>query len=137
LNWTIQAVPLHIWTGFISAATKGILIRIIPVSNVTWYGAVEYCNWLSNKTGKKVAYIIWDEDDIVCDWTANGYRLPTEAEWEYAAKNGDRSKRPLSVTTNKVVDNSRGTHPVGNTQPNVLGLYDMSGNVSVMVLGLA
>ncbi|MGV8135998.1 MAG: formylglycine-generating enzyme family protein [Mangrovibacterium sp.] len=88
-----------------------------PVVNVSWDDAVAYCRWLSQKTGKH-------------------YRLPTEAEWEYAARGGNKSKGYKysgSSTTDNVAWSSENSdnkpHPVGQKQPNELGIYDMSGNV--------
>ena len=88
-----------------------------PVINVTWYGAIAYCDWLSEKEGQP-------------------YRLPSEAEWEYVARGGVKSKDFLFAGGHKLKEvgwyskNSHGqTKPVGLKQPNELGLYDMSGNV--------
>lgn len=85
-----------------------------PVVKVTWYGATSYCLWLSKKTGKK-------------------YRLPTEAQWEYAARGGTTHKYAGSSNPNKVAcyhKNTRQICPVTSTrQANGYGLYDMSGNV--------
>ncbi|MHC6204710.1 formylglycine-generating enzyme family protein [Breznakiellaceae bacterium SP9] len=104
----------------------------LPVESVTWYNAVVYCNARSRKEGLTPAYIIngtnvsWNQD-------ANGYRLPTEAEWEYACRAGTIT--PYSSGSS--VDNAgwynsnsgRKTHPVGTKQANAWGLYDMHGNV--------
>jgi sulfatase modifying factor 1 len=105
-----------------------------PVA-VTWYNAVAYCNWLSEKEGLPPCYSGGGRATR-CDFAANGYRLPTEAEWEYAARGGQESqgyRYAGSDTPDDVAwygENSEGyAHPVGLKQPNELGLYDMSGNL--------
>jgi formylglycine-generating enzyme required for sulfatase activity len=109
----------------------------LPVETVTWYEAVEYCNRLSLKEGLTPAYR-WISDSSPCNFTVSGYRLPTEAEWEYAAKGGkqgdflsyDYSGGNSVDAVGWYSENSGGrTHRVGTKLPNGLGLYDMSGNV--------
>ena len=106
-----------------------------PIYHVTWYDAVEYCNALSEQEGLTPCYNL---SDWSCDFSANGFRLPTEAEWEYAARGGVNwtDNRRYSGTTDELDDyawyddNSGGqTHEVGIKFPNQLGIYDMSGNV--------
>ena len=107
----------------------------LPVENVSWYDAVEFCNALSRKEGLKPAYL-GSRENIRCDFSVNGYRLPTEAEWEYAARGGNKSRGFTKAGSNSVWNvgwlgaNSGGrTHDVGRMSPNELGIYDMSGNV--------
>jgi len=107
----------------------------LPVERVSWYDAVEFCNEKSKVEGLTPCYYGSGENTI-CDFSANGYRLPTEAEWKYAAKGGTESenyKYSGSDSIDEVAwyDGNSGdkTHSVGGKQPNELGIYDMSGNV--------
>lgn len=123
-----------------------------PVDQVSWYDAILYCNWLSKKEGKQQCYTgngttetVWDSSkgkDIEyerfdCDFVKDGYRLPTEAEWEYACRAvsakafcfGDDEE--LLGAYGWISDNSRSrTWPGGVKLPNGWGLFDMHGNVS-------
>jgi formylglycine-generating enzyme required for sulfatase activity len=103
-----------------------------PVETITWKEAVIFCNLLSEKSGLKSCYAATDEnEEITFDRTANGFRLPTEAEWEYACKAGETGIKYGEL--NNIAwykDNSSMTsHIVGQKEPNFWGLYDMLGNV--------
>jgi len=105
----------------------------LPVENVSWYDVIEYCNKRSQKEGLTPAYTI-NGNDVTWNRNANGYRLPTEAEWEYACRAGTTGKyntgESISDNTGWYDANSGGkTHPVGQKSANAWGLYDMHGNV--------
>jgi formylglycine-generating enzyme required for sulfatase activity len=107
----------------------------LPVENVSFYDAIEFCNAKSLKDGLSPAYDYLGAE-IVCDFEANGYRLPTEAEWEFAAKGGDGMDFSLYSGSNIAPEvawyaqnSGAESHKVGSKKANALGLYDMSGNV--------
>ncbi len=135
-----------------------------PAININWYDAVEYCNWRSRKEGLQEVYTIGKNsggtgsgarnDEVLCNWSANGYRLPTETEWEFAAGNGGKQTRyswgeesPADQQVGNVADETARTKfpgseiftaytdgfvytaPAGSYRPNHFGLYDMTGNV--------
>jgi formylglycine-generating enzyme required for sulfatase activity len=120
----------------------------LPVERVSWYDAIEYCNRRSQKEGLTPVYTInktqgdpnnrnsSDSVEWIVIWnkSANGYRLPTEAEWEYACRAGTTSAyntgADISDDTGWYNGNSKGkTHPVGQKPANAWGLFDMHGNV--------
>ncbi|HNX00906.1 MAG TPA: formylglycine-generating enzyme family protein [Candidatus Cloacimonadota bacterium] len=124
-----------------------------PVEFVSWFDAIVYCNLRSMNEGFTPCYSYstygtdpstwpagWNSDanhtSVNCNWTANGYRLPTEMEWLFAARGGNYTHNYTYSGSNDMSTvgwwsaNSGGTtHEVGTRQPNELGIYDMSGNV--------
>jgi formylglycine-generating enzyme required for sulfatase activity len=104
-----------------------------PVEQVSWVDAIVFSNALNGELGLDVCYTKTGED---VSWSAldcNGWRLPTEAEWEYLARGGEEHLYSGSNNVGDVAwyrDNSGSeTHPVGQKAANAFGLYDMSGNV--------
>jgi len=119
-----------------------------PVEMVTWYDAVEFCNKLSDAQGKTPVYSITaripatgypiTKATVSATWSNNGYRLPTEAQWEYAARAGTTTTAywgnatdDATVGQNAWFTSNSGakTHAVGQKLPNAFGLYDIMGNV--------
>lgn len=127
-----------------SLFTQGSDARRQPVERVTWFDAVEYCIRLSLQDGLEPVYTLAQRNpeagypikaaEVTQDRTKNGYRLPTEAEWEWASRGGKLSRGTLLSGGNDPAlvawtDGTAGPGPVAAKQPNELGLYDLSGNV--------
>lgn len=104
----------------------------LPVEGVSWWDAIRFCNVLSGRAGLTPAYRV-GADDGTAEWdtAADGYRLPTEAEWEHACRAGTEGPRYGRLDEIAWYRDNSGErlHAVGGKQPNAWGLYDMLGNV--------
>jgi formylglycine-generating enzyme required for sulfatase activity len=105
-----------------------------PVERVSWVLAVQYCNMRSMREGLQPCY---DPKTFACDFNANGYRLPTEAEWEYACRAGASGRWSFGNEPSEFGKHGwfkgnaeKSTHPVKQKAANAWGLYDMHGNVA-------
>ncbi len=128
------------WNRFMKPAHATTVGEDLPVDNVSWFDIAIYCNGLSEAEGLAPAYSIRGlgaSRVVICDFNSNGYRLPTEAEWELAAKAGQLynysgSNDPADFAWYR--DNSSGKlRKPGSKEPNDFGIYDMTGNVSEWV----
>ena len=114
-----------------------------PVEGISWFSAVMFCNLLSIQEGLEEAYLLRDQDGRIPEdefeikevifkgLNCKGYRLPTEAEWEYACRAGTSETRygSLDQIAWYAENSEEKTHPVGQKQANAWGIYDMLGNV--------
>lgn len=139
-----QTVTLSAFRIGATEVTRGQFARVsggepgpdadLPVTDVSWLDAVRFANAASALAGLDPVYAL-DGDVVTIDRTANGYRLPTEAEWEYAARGGALSEGFLFAGSDELEavgwfeGNADGPRPVATLAANEFGLHDMSGNV--------
>jgi formylglycine-generating enzyme required for sulfatase activity len=142
-GFSLQKTPVTYWQYALFLQQEGLQVEKPswgrqgnnPAVYVSWEDATSFCNWLSAMEGLQPVYQMKGEK-VSADWSANGYRLPTEAEWEYAARGGVEQK-PYAYSGSDDLDAvgwykgnaANRTQPVAHKRPNTLGLYDMSGNV--------
>jgi formylglycine-generating enzyme len=132
------------WPIHFVAETKSSFQLDQPIAGVSWIDAVQYCNWLSRVQGLQECYSIINDTtsrlrqvEVKCNFRANGYRLPTTREWEYAALGGKNSSESLKFSGGNWLtnvgwgfENSTGkVKTVGLLAPNHYGIYDMTGNL--------
>ncbi|MEU6878760.1 SUMF1/EgtB/PvdO family nonheme iron enzyme [Streptomyces sp. NPDC046712] len=142
-RWSVEVAPYQLASFPVTQATYAQVTgqrpstahgERLPVEGVSWWDAVRFCNALSEREGFTPAYRFGGEDageDIEWDATADGYRLPTEAEWEHACRAGSAGPRygPLDEIAWYRGNSGEHLHEVGGRRPNAWGLHDMLGNV--------
>jgi formylglycine-generating enzyme required for sulfatase activity len=124
-------VTQRLYQQVINSNTSLVLSPSLPVYNVTFEEAVSFCNRLSEIQGFEKCYTI-KNNFISWNAKANGWRLPTEAEWEFACRGGTNQDYPLEDMSSISwynINSGMKPHPVANKNPNSFGIFDMNGNV--------
>ncbi|MFI0357422.1 formylglycine-generating enzyme family protein [Actinomadura sp. 9N407] len=142
-TWNVQVEPFLLGSTPVTRELYGAVQNEVPgptagpqtpVTEVSWLDALQFCNLLSEAVGLKPCYSIGDDPDgldVTCDREAGGYRLPSEAEWEYACRAGTSGARYGDLEDIAWYRGNSGgrVHDVATRAPNAWGLHDMIGNV--------
>ncbi|MGW7274531.1 formylglycine-generating enzyme family protein [Streptomyces sp. NPDC054864] len=140
-SWSVELAPFELAAFPVTQALYAQVTGLrpstahgdpLPVESVSWWDAVRFCNALSQSDGLASAYHLHaDGEGIEWDASADGYRLPTEAEWEHACRAGTTGPHygPLDEIAWYRDNSHEQIHDVGCKRPNPWGLYDMLGNV--------
>ena len=142
-DWTVEVaafqlapspVTRELYTAVLDKAPESAAGPRTPMTEVSWLDAVRFCNLLSQAVGINPCYTMGDSrdaEDVVCDWSADGYRLPSEAEWEYACRAGTSEARYGELDEIAWYRGNSGgeLHEVAMREPNAWGFHDMIGNV--------
>lgn len=139
-SWSVDLAPFRLDAEPVTQAAYAEVLGewpsatrrdLCPVDGVSWDDAIRYCNARSLRDGLAPAYVVGGEAAVTWAENADGYRLPTEAEWEFACRAGTTGPRygPLDEIAWHRGNADGRTHEVGTLRPNAWGFHDMLGNV--------
>lgn len=135
-HWTVHLEPFEIGVSPVTVAQYAQLVRVseanaqAPVADINWLDVISFCNAASIKENRSPAYIL-ENGEVTWRPNSDGYRLPTEAEWEYACRAGTVGPQygPLDATAWTANDGVGSPQAVGQKLSNAFGLHDTLGNV--------
>lgn len=138
--WTVTVEPFYLsshlvtqeqYVALMGANPSAFVGQKKPVDSVSWFDAITFCNLASRAENLEEVYVVSDKESVLMREGADGYRLPSEAEWQHACKAGTSGPRYGNLPDIAWFrdNSSEQTHDVGLKQPNAWELYDMLGNV--------